>query len=411
MKSQISVIGVGYIGLPTAAILASKGFDVSAVDTNQDVICKLLSGNFNYMEPGLNEILALAIQSGKLSPAPKPVKSDIFIIAVPTPFGENHQSDLKFVFAAIDSIIPVLEPGNLVIVESTVPIGTTEGIAKTIRAKRPDLTIGSSDKSIFLAHCPERVLPGHILQELIENSRIIGGINPSSTVKATNFYQEFVRGELFPTDSKTAELSKLAENTYRDVNIALANEFSLICQDNSIDVWEMIRLANRHPRVNILNPGPGVGGHCIAVDPWFIIENAPKQTKIIRADREINESMPSRVVNEITLLAEKFTSPIIACLGLTYKPNVSDYRESPALEIVKNLAKESNNHILVVEPNVEQASALFGAFYNVQLRNLEDALNEADIVVVLVAHNQFLNIDRTKISGKIIVDKVGIWRE
>jgi UDP-N-acetyl-D-mannosaminuronic acid dehydrogenase len=408
---KVSIIGVGYIGLPTAGILTSNGFEVLAVDTNSDVIEKLVSRNFNFIEHGLNEILVNALDSGNLTASTKPAKSDVFIIAVPTPFKENHLSDLKFVYSAIDSIIPFLKSGNLVIVESTVPIGTTENISKIIEAKRPDLSTNDLGNSIFLAHCPERVLPGQILQELIGNSRVIGGINASSTEKATNFYQEFVRGELFQTDSKTAEMSKLAENTYRDVNIALANEFSLVCQDNSIDIWEMIRLANQHPRVNILNPGPGVGGHCIAVDPWFIIENAPEQTKIIRAAREINESMPSRVVNEITLLAKKFTSPTIACLGLTYKPNVSDHRESPALEIIKSLAKESNNQILVVEPNVEQVNALFSAFHNVQIRNLENAINEADIVVVLVAHNQFLNIDRTKIDEKIVVDKVGIWRK
>ena len=410
MKTRVSVIGVGYIGLPTAAILASKGFEVSAVDTNQDVISKLLSRNFNYIEPGLNEILAIAIESGKLSLALKPEKSDVFIVAVPTPFREDHHSDLSFVTSAVNSIIPVLDPGNLVIIESTVPIGTTEVIAESILAKRPDLTIGSSANSVFLAHCPERVLPGLILQELIENSRIIGGINPASTLKASNFYQEFVKGELFSTNSKTAELSKLAENTYRDVNIALANEFSLVCQNNSIDVWEMISLANRHPRVNILNPGPGVGGHCIAVDPWFIIENAPEQTKIMRAAREINESMPSRVVDEIKRSVEKFAFPVIACLGLTYKPNVSDYRESPALEIVKSLAEESEYQIFVVEPNVDQVEALFSELQNVQTRTLEDAVNEANIVVVLVGHDQFLNIDRTIIEGKIVVDKVGIWR-
>jgi UDP-N-acetyl-D-mannosaminuronic acid dehydrogenase len=408
---RVNVIGVGYIGLPTAGILASNGFDVLAVDTDIGVIDKLQTRNFNFVEPGLNDILVSALKSEKLTASINPSKSDVFIIAVPTPFKEDHQSDLRFVFSAVDSIIPFLGPGNLVIIESTVPMGTTEEIAKTIEAKRPDLTIGTSYNSIFLAHCPERVLPGQILKELKENSRIIGGINPSSTIKAINFYQEFVKGELFPTNSKTAELSKLAENTYRDVNIALANEFSLVCQQNGIDVWEMIRLANRHPRVNILNPGPGVGGHCIAVDPWFIIENAPEQTKLIRGAREVNDSMPSHVVNEITRLADKFTSPVIACLGLTYKPNVSDFRESPALEIITSLAGEPNNVILVVEPYVEQVDTLFSTFHNVHLRNLEDAISEANIIVVLVAHNQFLHIDQTKISEKIVVDKVGVWRK
>jgi UDP-N-acetyl-D-mannosaminuronic acid dehydrogenase len=408
---RVSVIGVGYIGLPTACILASNGFEVLAVDTDPGVIDKLLSRNFSYIEPGLNEILVNGLNSGNLTASTKPMKSDVFIIAVPTPFKEKHLSDLKFVNSAIDSIIPYLESGNLVIIESTVPIGTTEDISKIIEAKRPDLSSEDSGNSIFLAHCPERVLPGQILKELVENSRILGGVDSASTAQALDFYKIFVTGELYPTNSKTAELSKLAENTYRDVNIALANEFSLICKDNSIDVWEMIRLANRHPRVNILNPGPGVGGHCIAVDPWFIIENSPEKTKLMRTAREINESMPLRVVDEISILADKLKSPIIACLGLTYKANVSDYRESPSLEIVKKLAKKSNYKILVVEPNVEQVDLLFHTYRNVQTRNLEDAIYEADILLVLVGHSQFIKIDKSKIIGKIVVDKVGIWRE
>lgn len=410
MNKLVSVIGVGYIGLPTAAVLASKGFTVSAVDTDKDVIAKLQSGNFDYIEPGLNEILVHAIQSKKLISTLEPRKSDVFIIAVPTPFREYHLSDLSFVIAAVDSIIPLLEPGNIVIIESTVQIGTTEGIAKTILAKRPDLSIDGFGNSIFLAHCPERVLPGQILKELIENSRIIGGINPISTEKAVGFYREFVMGELYPTNSKTAELSKLAENTYRDVNIALANEFALVCQGNSIDVWEMIRLANQHPRVNILNPGPGVGGHCIAVDPWFIVENAPEQTKLIRAAREVNESMPVRVVSEISLIAEEFSSPIIACLGLTYKANVSDYRESPSLEIVRNLATRSNYRILAVDPNIALIDELFDENLNVQIRNFEEAIGEADIIVVLVGHRQFMSVNMAKLNKKIVIDKVGIWK-
>lgn len=408
---RVSVIGVGYIGLPTAGILASNGFDVLAVDTDTGVIDKLQTRNFNFVEPGLNDILVSALKSGKLTASINPSKSDVFIIAVPTPFKEDHQSDLRFVFSAVDSIIPFLEPGNLVIVESTVPIGTTEDISRIIAAKRPDLSTGDLGHSVFLAHCPERVLPGQILKELVENSRIVGGIDSASTARALDFYKAFINGELNGTNSKTAELSKLAENTYRDVNIALANEFSLVCQDNSIDVWEMIRLANQHPRVNILNPGPGVGGHCIAVDPWFIIGNSPEKTNLMRAARTINDSMPSRVINEIRVLADEFESPVIACLGLTYKANVSDYRESPSLEIINNLAARSNYRILVVDPNVEEFDELFHAEVNIQVCTLENALSKADIIVVLVGHSQFMKIDRSKIRGKIVVDKVGIWRK
>lgn len=410
MKRVVSVLGAGYIGLPTAAILSSSGFEVSAVHTNKDVVTQLLTGDFNFVEPGLNEIVENAIQSKKLKSSLKPEKSDVFIITVPTPFREGNRADLSFVTTAIDSIIPLLESGNLLIVESTVPVGTTEMIADLILSKRPDLNFNGLNNSIFLAYCPERVLPGQILKELIENSRIIGGINLASSEIATDFYKNFVKGELLPTNSKTAELVKLAENTFRDVNISLANEFSLVCQDNSIDVWEMIRLANKHPRVNILNPGPGVGGHCIAVDPWFIIEKNPDRTKLMRTAREVNDSMPSHVVNEVLLSAQKFSHPVIACLGLTYKANVSDYRESPSLEIVSHLSSEANLKILVVDPNIKRIDKLFDKNLNIQLRTLGEAVDEADILVVLVGHREFLSVDKLKINAKVVIDKVGIWK-
>jgi UDP-N-acetyl-D-mannosaminuronic acid dehydrogenase len=410
MKKVVSVLGAGYIGLPTAAILSSSGFAVSAVDTNKDVVDQLLLGNFNFTEPGLNEIVENAIQSKKLTSSRLPKKSDVFIIAVPTPFGEDRRADLSFVTSAINSITPLLESGNLVIVESTVPVGTTEIIADSIEAMRPDLSINGLNNSIFLAYCPERVLPGQILKELVENARIIGGINLASTEMAIDFYKNFVTGELLPTNSKTAELVKLAENTYRDVNISLANEFSLVCQDNSIDVWEMIRLANKHPRVNILNPGPGVGGHCIAVDPWFIIEKNPDRTKLIRTAREVNDSIPSHVVNEVLLSAKKFSYPVIACLGLTYKANVSDCRESPSLEIVRNLSTEANFKILVVDPNIKRIDELFDKNLKIQLRTLDEAVDEADVLVVLVGHREFMSVDKLKINAKVVIDKVGIWK-
>ena len=400
---KICVMGLGYIGLPTASVLATKGFDVLGVDVRQDIIDTINRGDIHIVEPGLHSLVRSAVDSKQLKASLNPEKSDVFVIAVPTPFRENRQPDLRYVEAATQTIAPVLEKGNLVILESTSPVGTTERIGEILSELRPDLCSGSTI-DVYIAHCPERVLPGKILQEIIENDRIVGGINPESTVEAAQFYRTFVRGAVIETQSKTAELAKLTENSFRDTNIAFANELSLICADLDIDVWDLIKLANRHPRVNILQPGPGVGGHCLAVDPWFIVSAAPKTANLIRQAREINEYKPQWVVEKIESYAQKFKAPTIGCLGLAYKPNIDDLRESPALDIVRNLYKKlPDSKIIACEPHVQEVDGI-------ELCSLEHVLNEADIIVGLVAHSRFQSIARARLDGKILLDICGMFR-
>lgn len=400
---KICVMGLGYIGLPTASVLATKGFDVLGVDVRQDIIDTINRGDIHIVEPGLHSLVRSAVDSKQLKASLSPEESDVFIIAVPTPFRENRQPDLRYVEAATNTIAPFLKKGNLVILESTSPVGTTERIAQILSELRPDLCSGNTVDA-YIAHCPERVLPGKILQEIIENDRIVGGINPQSTVEAAKFYRTFVRGAVIETQSKTAELAKLTENSFRDTNIAFANELSLICAELDIDVWDLIKLANRHPRVNILQPGPGVGGHCLAVDPWFIVSAAPKTAKLIRQAREINEYKPQWVVEKIESYAQKFKAPTIGCLGLAYKPNIDDLRESPALDIVRNLyAKLPEAKIVACEPHVEEVDGI-------ELCSLEEVLNEADIIVGLVAHSRFQSIARARLDGKILLDICGMFR-
>ena len=400
---KICVMGLGYIGLPTASVLATKGFDVLGVDVRQDIIDTINRGDIHIVEPGLHSLVRSAVDSKQLKASLTPEKSDVFIIAVPTPFRENRQPDLRYVEAATKTIAPFLEKNNLVILESTSPVGTTERIAQILSELRPDLCSGSTIEA-YIAHCPERVLPGKILQEIIENDRIVGGINPDSTVEAAQFYRTFVRGAVIETQSKTAELAKLTENSFRDTNIAFANELSLICAELDIDVWDLIKLANRHPRVNILQPGPGVGGHCLAVDPWFIVSAAPQTANLIRQAREINEYKPHWVVEQIESYAQKFKAPTIGCLGLAYKPNIDDLRESPALDIVRKLyEKLPEAKIVACEPHVEQVEGI-------ELCSLEQVLNEADIIVGLVAHSRFQSIARARLDGKILLDICGMFR-
>lgn len=400
---KICVMGLGYIGLPTASVLATKGFDVLGVDVRQDIIDTINRGDIHIVEPGLHSLVRSAVDSKQLKASLTPEKSDVFIIAVPTPFRENRQPDLRYVEAATKTIAPFLEKNNLVILESTSPVGTTERIAQILCELRPDLCSGSTIEA-YIAHCPERVLPGKILQEIIENDRIVGGINPDSTVEAAQFYRTFVRGAVIETQSKTAELAKLTENSFRDTNIAFANELSLICAELDIDVWDLIKLANRHPRVNILQPGPGVGGHCLAVDPWFIVSAAPKTANLIRQAREINEYKPQWVVEQIESYAQKFKAPTIGCLGLAYKPNIDDLRESPALDIVRKLyEKLPEAKVVACEPHVEQVEGI-------ELCSLEQVLNEADIIVGLVAHSRFQSIARARLDGKILLDICGMFR-
>jgi UDP-N-acetyl-D-mannosaminuronic acid dehydrogenase len=397
---KICVLGLGYIGLPTASILATKGFSVVGVDTNQQVVDTIKKGKIHIVEPDLDILVKSAVLSENLTASREPQEADIFIIAVPTPFKSDKKPDLTYVETATKTIIPFLQKGNLVILESTSPVGTTVStVAATIQAS----TGWKPGEDFFVAHCPERVLPGRILKELVDNDRIIGGINRASAEAARDLYSTFVNGSIFLTDCNTAELVKLVENAYRDVNIAFANELSLICDHLGIRVWDVIELANKHPRVNILQPGPGVGGHCIAVDPWFIVDAAPKQAILIRTARQVNDSKPHSIVEKVIKQAQKFKSPVIGCLGLAYKNDVDDLRESPALDITRELIKENIGKVLICEPYVKECTEF-------EFHPLNKVLNESDILVLLVNHKQFYDVDRELLKEKIVIDTRGIWR-
>ncbi|HWR02655.1 MAG TPA: UDP-N-acetyl-D-mannosamine dehydrogenase [Humidesulfovibrio sp.] len=409
--NTVCMIGLGYIGLPTASLLATKGFSVHGMDVNEKVVTALNAGEILIHEPALDVMVKSAVGSGRLKAATTPTESDIFILAVPTPFLAGKKPDLSFVEAATRAVAPYLRHGNLLILESTSPVGTTDRICGWLKELRPDLNLpGSTDggPQLYVAHCPERVLPGRILQELVENDRVVGGVDRASTDKAVEFYTSFVQGEVLATTARTAELVKLSENAYRDVNIAFANELSLICQEMGINVWDAIRLANRHPRVDILTPGPGVGGHCIAVDPWFIVDSAPKTARLIRTAREVNDSKPFSIIEQIQAKAARFTSPKVACLGLAFKPNIDDLRESPALFIAKELAARGFAEILAVEPHIKALPPSLSEVPNLRFTPLAAALDEADILVFLVGHRQFRAIDRTLLLGKVIIDACGL---
>lgn len=394
---RICVVGLGYIGLPTASLLGTKGYSVYGVDTSQVVVDTINKGDIHIVEPDLDVLVKSAVLSGRLSAGLEPKAADIFILAVPTPFKDNNQPDLSFVEAATRMISPYVEAGNLVILESTSPVDTTNGVvAKILEEAGHDIA-----RDIYIAHCPERVLPGRILTELVENDRIVGGINKISTEKAVEFYSTFVRGEVLATDSRTAEMAKLTENSFRDVNIAFANELSLICDQEGINVWELIALANRHPRVNILKPGPGVGGHCIAVDPWFIVARAPELARLIRTAREVNDFKPDWVINKVKNNASKFKQPVIGCLGLAFKADVDDLRESPAVEIVRRLIADEVGDILVSEPNI-------GKHDEFNLQPYEVVVEKSDILLLLVDHKQYRSLKAADLKEKIIIDTRGI---
>lgn len=396
----ISVVGLGYIGLPTAAVIASNGIRVIGVDVNQHAVDTINQGKIHIVEPGLEDLVKQAVQDGHLSGHTSPKKADAFLIAVPTPFkGEDHEPDLKYIESASRALAPMLEKGNLVVLESTSPVGATEQMAKWLAEERSDLTFPHTvaegqTPDIFVAHCPERVLPGQVIRELVENDRIIGGMDKASTAAAAQVYKKFVKkGECIATDARTAEMSKLTENAFRDINIAFANELSLICDQQSINVWELISLANRHPRVNILQPGCGVGGHCIAVDPWFIVNQNPDTAKLIRAARETNDYKPKYVVEQVVKAVESIERPTIACLGLAFKPDIDDLRESPALDITVELAKLGYN-ILAVEPNIHELPTKLSALENVKMAALND-IEKADSIIILVNHKEFKNFLKT----------------
>ena len=385
-RTKICVMGLGYIGLPTAALLANKGFEVEGVDINKSIVETINEGNIHIVEPGLDKYVKKAVINKKLHASLQPSIADIFIIAVPTPFHEGFKPNIDYIIEATKAIAPFVRENNIVILESTSPVGTTEKVGQTLQAEGIDIS------EIFIAHCPERVLPGNIMNELVENDRIVGGINKQSTIEAIKFYEKFVNGEIFSTDSKTAEMAKLTENSFRDVNIAFANELSILCDNLNIDVNELIRLANRHPRVDILNPGPGVGGHCIAVDPWFIINKDPENARIIKTAREINLYKTEWVIEKIDNEAQKLErknrkKPKIACFGLAFKPDIDDLRGSPAMHVARTL-KSYGYEILAVEPNIDYHDD-FEIFHH------DKAINNADLIIILVAHKEFkgLNIE------------------
>lgn len=390
-------MGLGYIGLPTASLLGTKGYRVHGVDSSQYIVDTVKQGRIHLVEPDLDILVKSAVQAGNLTASMEPVKADIFILAVPTPFRDGHEPDLSYVRAGTEEIAPYVEPGNLVILESTSPVGTTEEVVARILVRHGH-DVG---KDVFVAHCPERVLPGRILVELVQNDRIVGGINDASTEMAVEFYHTFVRGEVFATDSRTAELAKLTENSFRDVNIAFANELSMICDSEGIDIWELIALANRHPRVNILRPGPGVGGHCIAVDPWFIVSRSPDLARLIRTAREVNDRKPHWVVDKVRRSAEKFKKPVIGCLGLAFKADVDDLRESPAVYIVRTLIQDQVGEILISEPN-QTTNAEF------DLRPVEEVIDAADIVLLLVDHKQYRRLKVADLQEKVLIDTRGL---
>jgi UDP-N-acetyl-D-mannosaminuronic acid dehydrogenase len=416
---RISVVGLGYIGLPTAAMFASRKVEVVGVDVNQKAVDTINRGEVHIVEPDLDLVVRAVVKEGYLRATTVPEPAEAFLIAVPTPFkGENHDPDLGFIEAAARAIAPVLEPGNLVILESTSPVGATEAMAGWLAEARPDLSFpqtAGEASDIRVAHCPERVLPGKVMQELITNDRVIGGITPACSEAAAQLYRTFVTGDcVVASGPRVAEMAKLTENSFRDVNIAFANELSLICDELGMDVWELISLANRHPRVNILQPGPGVGGHCIAVDPWFIVASAPEQAQLIRTAREVNDGKPKWVIDQVqaSIGAHLMENPgktvaevTLALYGLAFKPDIDDMRESPALAIAQALAASHPGRVLAVEPNIAEMDQLLGD--GIVLTGYDNALQQADIHVALVDHTPF---KAATPPANMIVDTRGIWR-
>lgn len=399
-KQKVITIGLGYIGLPTSALIASNQIQVHGVDVNQTVVDTINAGRIHIIEPSLDKAVEKAVASGFLKADTKPTVGDVYLIVVPTPFKSKNEPDISFVQAATKSIIPFLKKGDLYIIESTSPIGTTEKMMNYIFSERPDL-----NDEIFIAYCPERVLPGNVMYELVNNDRVIGGVNIASTNKAIDFYKQFVRGELHPTNARTAEMCKLTENSSRDVQIAFANELSLICSKAKINVWELINLANKHPRVNILQPGCGVGGHCIAVDPYFIVADYPMESKIIASAREVNNYKSFWCAEQVKVAKLEFQiknnrKPSVAIMGLAFKPNIDDLRESPAKYIAQKVLQDAQDEqYYIVEPNIIDHQVF-------KITNCDEAIKKADILVFLVAHDEFKNLHID--SEKIVLDFCGV---
>lgn len=400
MQAKVVTIGLGYIGLPTSALIANSGISVHGVDISQHVVDTINAGKIHIVEPDLDKAVAKAVADGFLHAGTQAVEADTYLVVVPTPFKGDHQPDISYVQAATDGIIPLLKEGDLYIIESTSPVGTTEKMMNLIFSKRPEL-----EGKIYLAYCPERVLPGNVMYELVHNDRVIGGVDEPSTTKALAFYSQFVQGELHATNARTAEMCKLTENASRDSQIAFANELSLICDKADINVWELIRLANKHPRVNILQPGCGVGGHCIAVDPYFLTADFPMESRMIAQARETNNYKSFWCAEKVKSARLEFElrqgrQPAIAIMGLAFKPNIDDLRESPAIHIVERVLQDSGDaDMFIVEPNVHEHKVF-------KLTDYQVAIEKADIVVFLVAHNEFKNLDLTE--NKIVLDFCGV---
>ncbi|EKD97399.1 MAG: hypothetical protein ACD_23C00946G0001 [uncultured bacterium] len=420
-NKTISIIGLGYIGLPTAAVFASRRIKVIGVDINQQAVDTINRGQIHIVEPDLDMVVQAAVSAGYLRATTKPEPADAYLIAVPTPFkadhNGDHEPDLRYIEAASRAIAPVLKQGDLVILESTSPVGTTEQMAAWLAAARSDLTFPQTHgeaSDIRVAYCPERVLPGQVLRELLQNDRVIGGMTPKCSEAAAQLYKIFVQGECVITNARTAEMCKLTENSFRDVNIAFANELSIICDKLDINVWELIKLANRHPRVNILQPGPGVGGHCIAVDPWFIVSQTPGEARLIRTAREVNDGKPEWVIDKVKLAVADYLQAnpdktakdvTIACFGLAFKPDIDDLRESPAMEIASALSRQHPGKILVVEPHIDAIPHPLRA--HAQFVTVDEAQSNAQIAVFLVGHKAFKG-QPTAWDGKIAINACGI---
>lgn len=410
---RLCVIGLGYVGLPTAAAFATNHIEVIGVDVDPDRVAAINAGTTPIAEPDLDSTVRRAVATGKLVAQRDLVSADAFIIAVPTPLKSGHIPDLSYVQAAARDLAPVLEPGNLVVLESTSPVGTTESLCQWLASQRPDLSfphMSGATSDIRIVYSPERVLPGKILFELIHNDRIVGGVTSACATAAKQLYEIILQGSCSLTDARTAELAKLTENAFRDVNIAFANEMSSICEFQGVDTWELIELINRHPRVNVLRPGPGVGGHCIAVDPWFIVHGAPDLTPLIAAARQVNNDKPRKVIKSIVAACGGVAQLDIACLGLSYKANVGDLRESPSVEVARGVHECISGRVLVVEPHIETLPPGLSSLARMELVSLEKALFSAHIVVLLTDHDEFRKIDTKSLDGRVVIDTRGIWR-
>ena len=398
----VCVVGLGYIGLPTAAILADTGYDVHGMDISDHVVRSVNSGRLHFHEPQLDEIVRRNVERGTLRAGPRPTPADVFVICVPTPLAHDNRPDLSFVEQAARSIRPMVTRNSLILLESTCPPGTTESIAVRL-AVPSDFTVG---KDVFVAYCPERVIPGKTVEEVSRNDRVVGGVTPHCTKRAKEFFESFVQGQVFCTDALTAELTKLSENAYRDVNIAFANELSMLVTTWGADAREVIRLANRHPRVDILSPGPGVGGHCISVDPWFLVDGAQDQTRLIQAARTVNDQKPYFVVDQVRSLCRAEGISIVGCLGLAYKANVDDFRESPSLVVVRELMKDPDLQVVTCEPHVNG-----DRFEEIELVDLETVLQVSQLLVLLTDHDQFRALGADQLCGKQTFDTRGMWAD